>query len=68
MSTPHQRHLVSDLDAKADPETTASLETAELSLNPDFMTLIERSRESCRTGRTKTSEEVRRMFPDDNGA
>lgn len=50
------------------PVENADLETAALSMNPEFMALIERSRASCRAGRTKTADEVRRMFPDDKSS
>jgi antitoxin (DNA-binding transcriptional repressor) of toxin-antitoxin stability system len=47
------------------PVENADLETAALSMNSEFMALIERSRESCRAGRTVSALEVRRLFADD---
>jgi len=47
------------------PAGNDDYESVQMSTNPEFIALLERSRQSIKEGRGLSSEEVRKMFEDD---
>ena len=47
------------------PAGNDDYESVQMSTNPEFIALLERSRQSVREGRVYTTEEMRKFFEDD---
>jgi antitoxin (DNA-binding transcriptional repressor) of toxin-antitoxin stability system len=50
------------------PAGTDDYESVQMSTNPQFIELLERSRKSIREGRGFSTEEMKKMFEDDKDA
>ena len=48
------------------PMDNADYESVALGTDPQFIALLEKSRKSVREGRVYTTEEMRKMFEDEN--
>jgi hypothetical protein len=57
--------LTVELPAALVPLENTDYESVTLATDPEFMALLEKSRQSVREGRVYTTEEMRKLFEDD---
>jgi hypothetical protein len=61
----NDKRLTVELPAALVPLENTDYESVTLATDPEFMALLEKSRQSVREGRVYTTEEMRKLFEDD---